>query len=162
VARREDGRPRNVVDLFLPVPPPREVREARRERRAMLWRALRGRCPLCATPGLRRGWGGIRDRCPGCNLAFSRERGYLSGATWFNLSATLAVLMVVLVGGAAVTAPDVPWVLVGTLSALSVVVVPILFLPLAVTLWLWVDLAYFRPLDADDLAANDPGPDRRP
>jgi len=151
-----------VVDLFLPVPPPREVREARRERRAMLRRAVRGRCPLCAAPGLRRGWGGIRDRCPGCNLAFSRERGYLSGATWFNLSATLAVLMVVLVGGAAVTAPDVPWALVGTLSALSVVVVPILFLPLAVTLWLWVDLAYFRPLAADDLAANDPGSAGRP
>jgi uncharacterized protein (DUF983 family) len=93
---------RNPLDLFRPLPPSEEERESRRERRRMLWRALRGRCPLCATPGLRSGWGAIRERCPGCNLHFTRERGYLIGAAWLNLSVTLLVLLIVLVGGAAV------------------------------------------------------------
>jgi uncharacterized protein (DUF983 family) len=148
-----------LQDLFRTLPPPAAVREVRRERRRMLWRSLRGRCPLCASPGLRSSWATIRDRCAGCNFAFSRERGYLTGATWLNLSLTLFVLLVVLVGGAAVTMPDVPWVLLGTLSAATVVLVPIAFQPLAVTLFLWVDLAYFRPLDEGDLAANDPRDD---
>lgn len=154
------GRPRIVPlrDAFRPLPPSQAERELRRERRRMLRRALVGRCPLCATKGIRSGWSAIADRCPGCNFAFSRERGYLSGAAWFNLTVTLFALSVVLVGGAALTAPDIPWGLVGAASIAAVVLVPIAFQPFAVALWLWVDLAYFRPLDAGDLSANDPGP----
>lgn len=109
-------------DAFRPLPPSQAVREARRERRVMLRRSIAGRCPLCATKGIRSGCSTISDRCPGCNFALSRERGYLSGA------ATVA----------------------------TVVVVPSAFQPFAVALWLWVGLAYFRPLDASDLSANDP------
>lgn len=144
------------ADVLRPLPPTHEIRELRRERRVMLRRALRGRCPLCATKGIRDGWAGIQRRCPGCNLAFSRERGYLVGAAWFNLSVTLLLLGVILVGGAAVTAPDIPWPLLASASVAVVLVGPILFQPFAVALFLWVDLAYFRPLDAGDLAANDP------
>lgn len=155
-------------EVFRPLPPPAEVVQARRDRRRMLRRALRGHCPLCGTPGIRQGWNTVSERCPGCNLRFSREHGYLVGAAWFNLTATLLALMVVLVGGAAATAPEVPWGVVGTASVAVVVVTPIVFQPLAVALFLWLDLAYFRPLDAGDLAANDPAgqpapapPDRR-
>jgi len=157
-AERPAGRPRIVSlrDAFRPLPPSQAVREARRERRAMLRRAIAGRCPLCAAKGIRSGWSTIADRCPGCNFAFSRERGYLSGAAWFNLTVTLFALSVVLLGGAALTAPDIPWGVVGPATVATVVVVPTAFQPFAVALWLWVDLAYFRPLDASDLSANDP------
>jgi hypothetical protein len=50
----------------------------------------------------------------------------------------------------------VPWGVLGAVAASVAVLVPIASLPLAVTLFLWLDLAYFRPLDASDLAANDP------
>jgi uncharacterized protein (DUF983 family) len=143
-------------ELFRPLPPAQAVRELRRERRRMLGRALRGRCPLCGSGGLRDGWSSIRPRCFGCNLAFSRERGYLSGAAWINLTMTLLALGAVLLLLPALTAPDIPWRLVRVASFATVVLVPVLFQPFAVVLWLWVDLAYFRPLDADDLAANDP------
>jgi uncharacterized protein (DUF983 family) len=152
-------RPVPLRDVLRPLPPSTQVRDARRERRAMLRRALAGRCPLCATRGIRQGWATVRPRCPGCNLAFSRERGYLVGAAWFNLTATLAAVFVVLVGGAAVTAPAIPWAVVGTATFVTAVVVPVALQPFAVALWLWVDLAYFRPLDAGDLAANDPDPE---
>lgn len=142
-------------ELFRPLPPPQAVRDLRRERRRMLGRALLGRCPLCGTAGLRSGWASIRDRCRGCNFKFSRERGYLSGATWFNLTITLTAFSAVLLGGAALTAPDIPWTAVGGASFATIFVVPLLTQPFAVAMWLWLDLAYFRPLDAGDLAAND-------
>lgn len=143
-------------DLFRPLPPGEAVRERRRDRRRMLRRAVLGRCPLCGTPGLRDGWASIRQRCRGCNFQFSRERGYLSGATWFNLTVTLTAFALVLLLGAVLTAPTTPWPLVGGATLATVLVVPVLFQPFAVALWLWVDLSYFRPLDAGDLAANDP------
>jgi uncharacterized protein (DUF983 family) len=142
-------------DAFRPLPPSEAVREARRERRLMLRRALRGHCPLCASGGIRDGWSSIRDRCPGCNLAFSRERGYLVGAAWFNLTATLVLFSAVLMAGILLSMPDIPWAVLTAASLATVVVAPIVLQPFAVALWLWVDLAYFRPLDAGDLAAND-------
>lgn len=145
-------------EVFRPLPPSTEVVDARRDRRRMLRRALVGNCPLCGAAGLRRGWTGVADRCPACNLRLSRERGYLVGAAWFNLSATLIALLVVLVGGAALTAPDIPWGPLTAASMAAVVVTPVLFQPLAVALFLWLDLAYFRPLDVGDLAANDADP----
>lgn len=143
-------------DAFRPLPPSQAVRDARQERRLMLRRALGGRCPLCASGGIRNGWSSISNRCPGCNLAFSRERGYLVGAAWFNLTVTLVMFSAVLLGGVVLTLPDVPWGAVAAASIATVVVVPVVLQPFAVALWLWVDLAYFRPLDEGDLAANDP------
>lgn len=145
-----------LADLLRPLPASAELRAVRRDRRQMLRRALRGRCPLCGTPGIRRGWARIHDRCRGCNFRFSRERGYLSGAAWLNLSGALATLIVVLVGGAALTAPDTNWPLLAGLTTVAVVATAIVLQPPAVALFLWVDLAYFRPLDAGDLAQNDP------
>jgi uncharacterized protein (DUF983 family) len=145
-------------ELFRPLPPPQAVRDLRRERRRMLGRALRGRCPLCGAAGLRDGWFSIHQRCPGCNLKLSRERGYLSGAIWFNLTITLTAFSAVLLAGAALTAPDIPWTAVGGASFATIFLVPLLTQPFAVALFLWVDLAYFRPLDAGDLAANDRQP----
>lgn len=149
-------RGRGLAEVFLPLPASDDVRDRARERRQMLGRALRGRCPLCGAPGIRRGWSGVAERCRGCNLRFSRERGYLVGAAWFNLTAALLAMAVVLVGGAALTAPDIPWTAVTSAAVATVAVTPVLFQPYALALWLWLDLAYFRGLDAEDLAANDP------
>ena len=145
----------HLRSAFRALPAPESVLQTRRERRRMLRRALLGRCPLCGGPGLRDGWARIHERCPTCNLRFSRERGYLVGAAWFNLTVALLVVGLVLTLGAAATAPDIPWTVYGG-ALLAAVAVPVLFQPLAVTLFLWVDLAYFRPLDAADLSANDP------
>lgn len=70
------GETRRRFEVFRPLPPSAEVVQARSDRRRMLRWALRGHCPLCGAPGIRQGWNTVAERCPWCNLRFSRERGF--------------------------------------------------------------------------------------
>ena len=121
----------------------------------MLRRALRRRCPLCGTKPIFDGWFALRERCPGCNFSFEREEGYWTGALIANIAVAEGLFAILFLGGIIATYPDVPWTPLGIVAAFAMVVLPIVFYPLSKTVWLWVDLAYIHPVDADDLAAND-------
>lgn len=121
----------------------------------MLRRALRRRCPLCGTKPIFDGWFQLRARCPGCNFSFEREEGYWVGALIANIAIAEGLFGLLFLGGIIATYPDVPWTQLGIASAIAMVVLPIAFYPLSKMVWLWVDLAYIHPMDADDLAAND-------
>ena len=121
----------------------------------MLRRALRRRCPLCGTKPIFDGWFALRDRCPGCSFSFEREEGYWVGALIANIAVAEGLFGILFLGGILATYPDVPWTQLGIAAAAAMVVLPIVFYPLSKMVWLWVDLAYIHPVDADDLAAND-------
>ena len=121
----------------------------------MLRRALRRRCPLCGTKPIFDGWFALRDRCPGCNFSFEREEGYWTGALIANIAVAEGLFAILFLGGIMATYPDVPWTQLGIVAAAAMVLLPIAFYPLSKMVWLWVDLAYIHPIDADDLAAND-------
>ena len=124
-------------------------------RGTMFSRALRRRCPICGAKGIFRGWFALKDRCPGCNFSFEREEGYWVGAMIANIAAAEGLFGLLLVGGMIATHPNVPWRLLTIGGAIVMVGLPILFYPLSKTLWLWLDLSFIRPLNEDDLAAND-------
>ncbi len=127
-------------------------------RGTMLRRALRRHCPVCGAKGIFRGWLALTPRCPECNFSFEREEGYWVGAMIANIAAAEALFGLLLVGGMIATHPHVPWTLLGIGGAVVMIGLPILFYPLSKTLWLWLDLAFIHPLDADDLRANDVRP----
>ena len=122
----------------------------------MFRRVVRRRCPVCGAKGIFSGWFELRTRCPGCNFSFEREEGYWVGAMIANIAAAEGLFGVMFIGGILATYPDVPWTALTIAGAFVMVVLPVLFYPLSKTLWLWVDLAFIHPLDADDLRHNDP------
>lgn len=121
----------------------------------MLTRAIRRRCPVCGFKPVFDGWFALEPRCPGCNFSFEREEGYWVGALIANIAAAEGVFALLLVGGILLTYPDTPWTALTFAGAFVMVVLPILFYPLSKMLWLWLDLSFIHPLDADDLRAND-------
>ncbi len=128
----------------------------------MLSWALRRRCPVCGHRPVFDGWFAIKNRCPSCGFSFEREEGYWVGALIANIAAAEALFAVLFIGGIIVTYPDVPWTALGIAAGLAMITLPIVFYPLSKMLWLWVDLGFIHPLDADDLAANDPDSDPGP
>ena len=122
----------------------------------MLVRALHRRCPVCGAGGIFDGWFELRARCPGCNFSFEREEGYWVGALIANIAVAEGVFAVLFLGGVALTWPQVPWTGLTIAGVVAMLALPVAFYPLSKTLWLWADLALLHPLDADDLAANDP------
>ena len=89
------------------------------------------------------GWFTLKKRCPGCSTLFEHEEGYFLGSYVVNLGVTelLTVLIVV-------------WLIAGTdLSVLQMqiygvalaVLMPLLFYPLALLLWVALDLSIHPP-----------------
>lgn len=105
-----------------------------------LLRALRRRCPRCASVGVFEGWWRLRPNCPTCHLLFEREEGYWLGAIAINTAATIAVFAVVFVGMIVATWPDPPWSLVSAATIAVTAITPILFYPLSKTIWVAIDL----------------------
>lgn len=99
----------------------------------------------------------MQDRCPSCGLRFDRgEHDYFLGAFVVNFVTAELVIVVTAFAVALLTWPDVPWSalkwgLVGLMLPM-----PLLFYPIAKTLWLAVDLT-FRPAASRDFVDPDPG-----
>ena len=74
------------------------------------------------------------------------------GAVAVNTVATIGIFFVVLVGGMALTWPDVPWTVLAIVTVAVNLVFPILFYPWSKTLWIALDLSV-HPLEKHELAA---------
>jgi len=121
----------------------------------MLTRAVRRRCPLCGFKPVFDGWFALKARCPSCNFSFEREEGYWVGALIANIAVAEGLFGLLLVLGIALTYPDTPWTALTVAGVFVMVGLPIIFYPLSKMLWLWLDLSFIHPIDADDLRAKD-------
>jgi uncharacterized protein (DUF983 family) len=110
----------------------------------LLARALRRRCPRCGHKKVFSGYYRLVDRCPRCQHLYAREPGYWVGAIIVNLAVTEVLFGVFFVGGIFATAPEVPWLPLLVIGAVTNVLVPLLFFPLSKTVWVALDL-YFNP-----------------
>jgi uncharacterized protein (DUF983 family) len=123
----------------------------------MAWRAVRLRCPWCASRRtFIRGWFGRHDRCRTCGIRWRREEGFELGALTTNTIVTFGALTIAMVVGFVVTLPDVP-VLPFVLSLGAVaIVVPVVIYPFTYTLWLAFGLRVNPPETAElaDAAAH--------
>ena len=109
----------------------------------MAWRAVRLRCPRCATGHLFHGWFHMVERCPGCGYQFKRDEGFFLGAFTLNLIVTLASMFLVLLWlvfreAAHPSGPLVAPIVAGVLCATAL---PIAFYPVSFTLWAAFDLS---------------------
>jgi hypothetical protein len=71
---------------------------------------------------------------------FEREEGYWLGAIAVNTGATIAAFALVLVGTIVATWPTPPWGLVSAATIATSAITPVLFYPLAKTVWIAIDL----------------------
>lgn len=105
-----------------------------------LLRAARARCPHCGEGDIWRKWGDLVGRCPRCGYSYEREEGYWVGAMIVNIAAAQVLFMALLLGGMALTWPDVPWTVLLVVGVTFMVLFPVWFYPRTKTLWVWLDL----------------------
>jgi uncharacterized protein (DUF983 family) len=118
-----------------------------RPRRLLLLatRAVLRRCPNCGHGGIFLSYFRLRSTCLECGLRLDRgEPGYQVGAYMFNLIAAELVFGAIFVAVLRATWPDPPWALLQYGGAAFMIVMPVVFYPLAKTLFLAFDLV-FRP-----------------
>lgn len=112
-------------------------------------RGLRRRCPVCGAKGTFESWYARRKRCPSCEYPTMRVKDQWIGAYGMNIIASFTVLVLSIAVGFAVTYPHPP---VGVLTAVCMLVAiafPVLFQPIAWSLWSGIDVA-MRPPTASD------------
>jgi uncharacterized protein (DUF983 family) len=105
----------------------------------MLFRGFTGRCAICGASRLTRSWIRVEPRCKRCNFPIERNEGHFVGAVGMNTIVTFGTILLTVLIGAGITAPDIP---VGKLSIITVAIalgVSIFFFPISKTLWSAVD-----------------------
>lgn len=112
----------------------------------MAARAITLHCPRCGGGRILQNYFNLKDRCPTCNLVFTRgESGdYWLGGFTVNFIVAEFTAVIITVIFVLLTLPDVPWNIVGFTALTSATLLPILFFPFSRTLWLALDL-FARP-----------------
>lgn len=108
-------------------------------------RAVRRKCPYCGGGKIFNGWFTLKDRCPHCNTLFEHEEGFFLGSYVINIGFTeittvLIVVWLIVATGLSVTEMQIYGVGMA-------VAFPILFYPIALLLWISLDLAIHNPGD---------------
>jgi uncharacterized protein (DUF983 family) len=111
------------------------------DRRRVLMRALRRRCPRCGGDGVWLSFFRMRAACPHCGLELDRgESDYFYGAYLLNFVAAELVPVVVFVVALIATWPNPPWNLLTGVTVVLAIGAPIALYPTTKALWLAFDL----------------------
>lgn len=111
----------------------------------MFLRALGRRCPNCGHGDIFLSYFRLRTACLECGLVMDRgEPGYQVGTYMFNLIAAELVFGAIVITVLRATWPNPPWALLQYGGAALMILMPVVFHPLARTLFLAFDLV-FRP-----------------
>lgn len=112
------------------------------QRRRLLARGLRRRCPRCGAGDLFPSPLSIRDPCPRCGLVFEREEGYWLGSMIIAFAVIEGLFGLSFVAAMVITWPDVPWNALLVVGLVVTAVLPVLIFPWTRTLWMAVDRAF--------------------
>lgn len=110
-----------------------------RQMRTLL-RGFARRCPECGSGGLFRRYFTMLEHCPRCGFRFERDEGYWVGAMIVNTAFAIAAFAVIVVGGALLTWPEVPWNTLLITSIAAMTLIPVILYPVSKTVWLAMDL----------------------
>jgi uncharacterized protein (DUF983 family) len=121
-------------------------------------RVFARRCPMCGRGPMFEGWFSLRARCRECGFSFERdeEEDYWLGAFLLNFIATEVVFATLLLVVLVATWPTPPWAPLIWISAIQMIVTPIVFYPFSKALWLAGDLV-LRPPTTEDFATRGDG-----
>jgi uncharacterized protein (DUF983 family) len=126
------------------------------------WRALRLRCVACGGSPVMLAWFRESANCPRCGLKLDRaEAGHQVGSYTLNISVTLMVLVVGIVGAIWLTWPAPPYDQITTWSVIAAVVLPIVMYPWTKTFYLALHVLLHPPEERDFIAPVEPGLNRR-
>ena len=106
----------------------------------MFVRGATGRCAVCGRTRLTPKWVTVKFRCDQCNFSIERNEGHFVGAVGMNTIVTFGSILITVIIGAALTAPDVPEVELSIITVAVGLVVSVLFFPISKTLWSAIDL----------------------
>lgn len=108
-----------------------------------LSRAIRRRCPYCGGAGIFSSYFTLKERCPHCHTLFAYEDGYFLGSYVINIGVTeLAAVGIVIWLMIATNLSVLQLQIIGVILAVGL---PILFYPVAVCLWMVLDLVVHPP-----------------
>jgi uncharacterized protein (DUF983 family) len=116
-----------------------------RRLRVTLLRALARRCPYCGSRGIFSSWFALKERCPACRTLFAYEDGYFLGAYALNLVVTEFVAVGLTLWLLATT--DLSVLQLQITGVTLAVALPIAFYPVAVCLWMVLDLVFHPPTE---------------
>lgn len=117
----------------------------------LLARGIARRCPLCGGGRLFTSFFEVRDRCPRCHFPIRREEGHWLGAVGINTVVTLALLLLTIAVGFALTWQERRAAPIFVAAFLVAGVTPVAFFGSSQTLWSAIHLA-MRPVEpADDV-----------
>jgi uncharacterized protein (DUF983 family) len=136
----------------LPAAASRPIEELSLRRAIRLYtRGLSLRCPHCGNGGLLRSWLKFKPKCEGCGLRTDRgeEDFFLGGMMWNIVMAEGALLVTAVLIGI-FTWPDVPWTSLQYGGILLMTIVPFLFYPISLTVWLASDIL-IRPVTDEEM-----------
>lgn len=124
----------------------------------MLGRALLLRCCVCGSSHIFTRYTRMVERCPRCGYLFERIEGQYIGAVGMNTIVTFGLMLVALVAGLVITAPDIATVPLLVITLAIGGIVPVLFYPFSKTVWTAVDLRMnaLEPGEAPNLSAGTP------
>lgn len=108
-------------------------------------RAITRRCPYCGGRGIFKGYFSLEKRCPHCNTLFEHEEGFFLGSYVINIGFT--ELFTVLVVVWMIVALNLSVLEMQILGASLAVAMPILFYPIALLIWIALDLTIRNPGD---------------
>jgi uncharacterized protein (DUF983 family) len=108
-------------------------------------RAIRRKCPYCGGGGIFKGWFTLKERCPHCNTLFEHEEGFFLGSYVINIGftevvAVLAVIWLIVSSGLSVLEMQI-------YGAALAIALPIAFYPIALLIWIALDLSIHDPAD---------------
>jgi len=127
-------------------------------KRSLLWRGATRGCAVCGRRHLTTRWLDFPLDCPRCGFTFERQPGHFIGAIGVNTVVTMFLILVTLLGGIALSWPDVRAVPMLTATLAVAILVPPLIHPTAKTVWIAVDLI-FHPLQPGEALG---GPEESP
>jgi uncharacterized protein (DUF983 family) len=131
---------------------PAEIEELSVSRALRLYgRGLRLRCPHCGAGGMLESWFRFKPKCAGCGMRTDRgEEDFFLGGMMWNIVLAEGALLVFGVMIGILTWPNVPWAWMQWGGITLMAIVPFLFYPLSLTVWLASDIL-IRPVTDDEL-----------
>jgi uncharacterized protein (DUF983 family) len=105
----------------------------------MILRGFTGRCAICGRTRLTPKWVVVKFRCDRCNFSIERNEGHFVGGVGMNTIVTFGTILITVLVGAGLTAPEIPVVKLSIITVFVGVIMSVVFFPISKTLWSAVD-----------------------
>jgi uncharacterized protein (DUF983 family) len=121
-----------------------------------LLRGATGHCAVCGNRLVSMRWTTLPETCSNCGIKLERKEGQFVGAVGINTILSFGVMLFVLLGGIALTAPDIAVGPMVATTALAALIAPLILLPISKTIWNAIDLIMIpvEPGEAPGLEAQ--------